>query len=320
MFKILILFSLLATGCQSISKKADRKSAGFQDAAFFENSVRRDPTQNEIKALVKIENRVQKLNCSAFFIKNTQEKIFVGTQNHCARYILSSFCGDSSQVVYSTSGKNSVTTVKDSIIFKSLAAPNTKGYCKRVVAQNNYNDFMIIEVGYRKKSDEAKVKKLAHFLRLADFVPREGTKLKMLGHPSDPERLSQPTVTESCMILSGNRPILKEASDDEIAYQKTFLSPQSPFESDKRNLFLTQAEKLSHNCTTYSGNSGGPILIHGTDIVIGLPASYLPHIFRKMPADSSTILETTHGLVDSIRGVIEAEEITTTVLNPDTSI
>lgn len=320
MFKFLILFSLLATSCQSGLKNADRKSAGFQDAAFFENSVRRDPTPNEIKALVLIENRVQKLNCSAFFIKNSQEKIFVGTQNHCARYVLESFCGENSQVVYSTSGKNNIATVKDSIIFKSLAAPKAEGYCKRVVAQNNYNDFMIVEVGYRKKSDEAKVKKSAHFLRLADFIPPEGTKLKMLGHPSDPERLSQPTVTESCMILSGNRPILKEASNEEIAYQKTFLTPQSPFESEKRNLFLAQAEKLNHNCTTYSGNSGGPILIHGTDIVIGLPASYLPHVFRKMPADSSTILETTHGLIDSLRSTIETEEITTTVLNPDTSI
>lgn len=31
-----------------------------------------------------------------------------------------------------------------------------------------------------------------------------------------------------------------------------------------------------HNCTTYGGNSGGPMYIEGTRVVIGLPFTYIP--------------------------------------------
>lgn len=315
MFKILILFSLLATGCYSISKKTDRKSASFQDAAFFENSVRRDPTPNEIKALIRIENN----HCSAFFVKNTQNKLFVGTHNHCAQYELEKYCSgyNSQKIIYSAKGNTTITTPR--LTFKSWAVPNVVGYCKRVVAKNDYNDFMIIEIGFNSKKIENRIRESAHFLRLADFIPPDGTKLKMLGHPADSERQGQPTVTENCYIQNQNRPIGKEYSTDEIAALNKKSSPRTALGEEKRNLFMLNAEKLGHNCSTYGGNSGGPILIAGSDIVIGLPGGYY-QIERKLPAETSIFLETTRGLIDSIRGVIEAEEISTTVLNPDTSI
>lgn len=315
MFKILLLFSFL-TGCQFFSKINDRKTAGFQDAAFFENSARRDPTASEIKALVRIENN----HCSAFFIKNNQNKLFVGTHNHCAQYELEKYCtGNNPRKNIYNSKTGFTTTTKPSLTFKSWAAPDVVGYCKRVVAKNDYNDFMIIEIAYNSKNIENRIRESAIFLRLADFIPPEGTKLKMLGHPADSERQGHPTVTENCSIQNQNRPIGKEYSNDEIATLNKKSAPRTALGEEKRNLFMLNAEKLGHNCSTYGGNSGGPILIAGTDIVIGLPGGYY-QIERKMPAETSIFLETTHGLIDSIRNIIEAEEITTTVLNPDTSI
>ncbi len=301
MFKILLLFFFLASSCQYFSKTTDRKSAGFQDAAFFENSVRRDPTTNELNALIRIENN----HCSAFFIKNNQNKLFVGTHNHCAQYELEKYCA----------GNNS----KEKIIFKSWAAPDIVGYCKRVVAKNDYNDFMIVEISYNSKKIENRIRKSAVFLRLADFIPPEGTKLKMLGHPADSERQGQPTTTENCSIQNQSRPIGKEYTSDEMATLNKKSVPRTALGEEKRNLFMLNAEKLGHNCSTYGGNSGGPILVADTDIVIGLPGGYY-QIERKLPAETSIFLETTHGLIDSIRSTIEAEEITTTVLNPDTAI
>ena len=314
-FIFLVPLVMLAS-CQFFSKNSDRKTAGFQDAAFFENSVRRDPTPNEIKALVRIENN----HCSAFFIKNTQNKLFVGTHNHCAQYELEKYCAGSTPKKNIYNPKTGFTSVtQPGLTFKSWAVPDVVGYCKRIVAKNDYNDFMIIEIAYNSKKIENRIRESAKFLRLADFIPPEGTKLKMLGHPADSERQGQPTTTENCQIQNQNRPIGKEYTTDETAALNKKSAPRTALGEEKRNLFMLNAEKLGHNCSTYGGNSGGPILIADSDIVIGLPGGYY-QIERKLPAETSIFLETTHGLINSIRDIIEAEEITTTVLNPDTAI
>jgi len=79
----------------------------------------------------------------------------------------------------------------------------------------------------------------------------------MTGHPGDPNRKGRMTSTFNCWTL-----------------QSTIASP---YIGTYFNLYDTSS---LHNCSTYGGNSGGPLYLEGTNIAIGLPYTYRPHDFN----------------------------------------
>jgi hypothetical protein len=130
-----------------------------------------------------------------------------------------------------------------------------KGRCLEVVAGDATHDIVLF------KAEMPFTPRLEQTLRLAGFVPEVKTSLKMIGYPGDPERRGQLTVTERCWLLKDDVP--------------------PPF-ADGR----TRDPSALHNCSTYGGNSGGPMLIDGTRIAVGLPFTYVPGDFAPNEAEN----------------------------------
>ena len=128
------------------------------------------------------------------------------------------------------------------------------GHCIEIVAAYTKHDTVVMEVAL------PFIPSPEHTLRLAVFPPAVRTPLKMIGYPADAERQGRLTVTDHCWVLK-----------DEVV-------------SVNRQHGLTNLVAL-HNCSTYGGNSGGPMMIEGTRVVVGLPSSFLPADFTKYPAD-----------------------------------
>lgn len=127
------------------------------------------------------------------------------------------------------------------------------GTCKRVVAAEAGYDLTMFEMDFGNEFQPAAT------LRLAKTAPAIETQLVMIGYPSDKFRESQLTLTENCWVTGdvGESPYTD------------LLDPAG-----------------HHNCTTYGGNSGGPMIIRGTDIVIGEPFTYFKNSYTEYRADA----------------------------------
>jgi hypothetical protein len=130
------------------------------------------------------------------------------------------------------------------------------GRCTRVVAADVGHDIALFEVNLPYDASAA--------LRLAAYQPPVGTRLQMIGFPADQYRQARLTLTEDCWVL-----------------QTTTRSPHADSNLQDRSSL--------HNCTTYGGNSGGPMIKEGDDVVIGLPFTYQPGDYHQR---SSTDLST----------------------------
>lgn len=123
------------------------------------------------------------------------------------------------------------------------AARNITAKCTKVVAADSKLDITIIQVKFS-NSDY----RLEGGYKLAAYAPPDKTTLKMIGHPCDKYRNCKPTVTESCWILG------------------------SPTDSPYKGMI---DESIRHNCSTYGGNSGGPMVASDlVDVALGLPYTY----------------------------------------------
>jgi hypothetical protein len=121
------------------------------------------------------------------------------------------------------------------------------GKCTKVLAADTTHDLVFFE------ADFDYVPKQPY--RLSAKPPQLDVRLKMVGYPCDKYRSCKLTVTENCWVLKTGVP-----------------SPHPAAMSDKSAL---------HNCTTYGGNSGGPMVIEGTDTIVGLPFTYQPNDYKE---------------------------------------
>ena len=131
-----------------------------------------------------------------------------------------------------------------------------RGTCKRIIAADANHDIAVFEVTMPYVPASHTV------LRLASYQPAVDTPLKMIGYPADndPEtaRHGKLTTTEDCWILHESVP--------------------SPYDD-------LQDRSSLHNCSTYGGNSGGPMYVDGTLDAVGLPFTYVPGDYHRRSSD-----------------------------------
>lgn len=157
-------------------------------------------------------------------------------------------------------------------------ASGSKLRCKRIVAGDTSHDFIIFEA-------EASQRDRSGDFELASFGLEKDMRLEMLGFPADPFAARQLKLSQHCWVnapTSMSRYNLADVINDE-----TFL----------------------HNCSTYGGNSGGPLFLEGTRIAVGIPDHYSPNNFsmRSRSANSQGVL--TSGFIVDFAKEIEAAGI-----------
>jgi hypothetical protein len=132
-----------------------------------------------------------------------------------------------------------------------------QGKCLQIVAADPNHDIAVFE------SDIPHASSGDSTLVLASYVPKTGSKLIMTGYPvdSDPEnpRRGKLTTTENCWTLTG--------------------SVESPFIGMDNDATIDKSAR--HNCSTYGGNSGGPMYIEGSRDAIGIPFMYQDDYTRR---------------------------------------
>lgn len=137
------------------------------------------------------------------------------------------------------------------------------GYCRRVSIADPNHDILIFE------ADIAHATTGPTTLRLASYVPTPGANLAMTGYPldEDPEtaRRGVLTTTDHCWTLT-------PAID----------SPYKDYD------IRTLDKSAQHNCSTYGGNSGGPMVRQGTRDAVGLPFTYAPDDYTRRSATDLT--------------------------------
>ncbi len=136
------------------------------------------------------------------------------------------------------------------------------GTCTRVIAADASHDVALFEASLPFVPAQGSV------LRLAAYLPPVNSRLDMIGYPADNDpttaRHGRLTVTQDCWVLSGDRP-----------------SPYGAGNMSDRSML--------HNCSTYGGNSGGPMYIEGSLDAVGLPFTYVPDDYhRRNPNDLHT--------------------------------
>ena len=136
------------------------------------------------------------------------------------------------------------------------------GHCVRIVAADVHHDVALFE------ADLAHASTGTSTLRLAAYAASVNTPLVMIGYPYDFDpataRKGALTTTDHCWVLSTSVP-----------------SPYGDAHS--------QDWSAKHNCSTYGGNSGGPIYGEGGRDAVGLPFTYVPNDYARR---SSTALST----------------------------
>lgn len=252
------------------------------NAAFFENSKRRDLNDSEKAVLVEIETRAG--TCGGFFTENRNRDFLITTARHCAVYYFPEMCQQ---------GKISVTT----------ESGRFKGVCSEVVAEDPKTDIVTFRARFEANQVD-QVRAHIAFLRLKATDPRIGTPLKALGYPADPYRLGKSTVTENCWVNGPLRSRSEYYNDLLLGYytQSEIAEVDNanrgwpkgnegtnayPDVELRANRVYKSALLLGHNCTIYYGNSGGPMMIDKTNEVVGLGSSAVTGIFREIPSSAS---------------------------------
>jgi len=164
---------------------------------------------------------------------------------------------------------------------------STKFSCKEIIFDPQDSDFAAMLVDKPLQSEG---------LLLADFDPAPGRRLQLIGFPSDwyAKSLGGAIITENCWLSQSPRQPVNVA----VPMKPTPLA-------------------LSHNCATYGGNSGGPMLIESTNVVVGLPASYWKSATIRSMQETAYIYPTKDMLAQH-KDFITSQQIRVANVDPNT--
>jgi hypothetical protein len=274
---------------------------------LFSDSVRRDPDKEEAKLFVRATKKDRKSGCSGFLVENDQGKALVGSARHCFEYQVTKFC------------KNGNIRVRPSTDDMSFV-----GKCEKIVVASLQDDFFIMEVkfhktekaGFKKSFHEKILKELSPMV-LAAYEPPVHSYLKMYGFPADKYRNSKATVSENCFVQKNStqyvtRSLSRQQNQDYNArynrdHRQYFSAKNERLKEIKKKLKINRGMM---NCSVYGGNSGGAIVIEGTNHAIGLPNSYQPGLYNVIPSQFGHFYERFKEFVERNKKQLKQAEIT----------
>lgn len=147
-------------------------------------------------------------------------------------------------------------------------------------------DMFIFGARATSPADRARLESLPK-LALSPCDPPIGHPLLTLGYPADVFRRGQATLTRSCRRLPDGAPLWRDSPawstedahdrrriNDQIAARRAAEAPDQNAAEDQIDAFVERTA-FRHDCTTWAGNSGGPMLAEGTDVVVGVPFDYI---------------------------------------------
>ena len=208
--------------------------------------------------------------CAGFFVHNNQNKNIVGTARHCVNYKMTDWCENNGAI--------------------SAADGTDSGHCKRIVAGDSLHDIVLVETDMRPRD-------AASTLVLAGYMPAKNIRLKMIGFPVDPYASGglRAYVSENCWV---NR--------ERFASASSITTDGTP---DEEANALVQS-LAGHNCSTYGGDSGGPMLKEGTRQIVGEPFSYVYQDYINMGYRASGTMALMGEFVSKFRAILVREGIT----------
>lgn len=130
--------------------------------------------------------------------------------------------------------------------------------CQEVVAGDSLHDIVVFRF-------EDSIRDRSFDFTLGTFTIQKDMRLAMYGFPADPFNQGRfLTLTENCWV--------------HLPYSF------SAYMGDSNN---SMNDNFTHNCSTYGGNSGGPMVLEGTRIVAGLPNAYYANDYLNRPSNNS---------------------------------
>lgn len=267
--------------------RAARSPSGF----FPESLARRDPLPHERSNLFAVHRRyevsgptglvavLERNACAAALLAADSESIIVASATHCFAYDPARACA---------AGR---------IVLEHDLSGLYLG-CERVLVQDEDHDVFVFEARPRSAQDRADLKAWPGLL-LSACDPAEGRALKMIGYPNDRLRQGRASVTENCEVLPRTTTAFEEAparSPRELRYLRRWEDEDREMNS-RPTLAKTARDRIAahaiptsakHNCTTWGGNSGGPIVSADfQSALVGLPLTY---VLTEAPLDRSRAL------------------------------
>jgi hypothetical protein len=122
--------------------------------------------------------------------------------------------------------------------------------CLGVAAGDETHDTVLLEF-------ENTIRDRSGDFSYANAIPAKGTRLEMIGYPKDgyltDRKVDTLITTHNCKVVATSGSNIY-TNIPEVINDKVFR----------------------HDCSTYGGNSGGPMMIEGTRTVIGIPDQYKP--------------------------------------------
>src|SRR5262249_3480074 len=151
------------------------------------------------------------------------------------------------------------------------------GKCASVVLDDTDADYFIFEASFDGHPDEySQVEQLSPIF----IYPKGDEQVEAYGFPADDERNGRPTKSSNCHLFNAYAdPEFKNfymnflTEDSKKSSTETVGNYDAKFQAAASNVMKNETF-LRHNCSIYGGNSGGPMILKGTHLLVGMPESY----------------------------------------------
>lgn len=260
-------FIVFASACKFHSNESSVKQ-------IFSDARRETISSTEVPYMLAVNSK-----CSGFIIDH--EKRIAITATHCDVAKKSPICFGQEQLINFEEQK-------------SVTCPKHGGYISEIIESSSHLDFDYVIFRYEFDNP---VTSIGQSVRLngernLESLLNGKTELNMIGYPGDPDQQSRLTRSR-CRVRTST---LHHDELGEFSFQvkKLYNDFQSKL-SEKPDLLkdpdlneaiticFQEALDKAHqyrpsfktDCSVYGGNSGGPILIEASKVVIGMPSSYL---------------------------------------------